>query len=93
MRAQWNSGQQIEQGKTARKEKTVRVERGRRQARRLDIPAVMVDDDPETLRGLELMAEAEREHTRGRASEPEAAHTYQLDPDKTFTPHEKGTES
>jgi hypothetical protein len=86
-------GQAIDQGKAAQKEKTVRVERGRRQARRLDIPAVMIDDDPDTLRGLELMAEAQREHTRGETPEPEAAHTYQLDPNKTFAPHEKGTES
>jgi hypothetical protein len=86
-------GQAIDQGKAAQKEKTMRVERGRRQARRLDIPAVMIDDDPDTLRGLELMAEAQREHTRGGAPESEAAHTYQLDPNKTFTPHEKGTES
>jgi hypothetical protein len=53
----------------------------------------MIDDDPDTLRGLELMAEAQREHTRGETPEPEAAHTYQLDPNKTFAPHEKGTES
>jgi len=86
-------GRAIAQGKAAHQEKTVRVERGRRQARRLDIPAVMIDDDPDTLRGLELMAEAQSEHTRGGTPEPKAAHTYQLDPNKTFTPHEKGTES
>ena len=86
-------GQQIEEQKAGRQEKTVRVERGRRQARRMDIPAVMIDDDPDTLRGLELMAEAERDHQRRRKQNAASAHTYFLDPNKTFTPHEKGTES
>jgi hypothetical protein len=80
-------GQQIEEQKTAQKEKTVRVDRMRRQANRMDIPAVMVDDDPETQRGLELMAEAEREHQRGQKE----AKVYQLDPTKQFNP--KGNES
>jgi hypothetical protein len=80
-------GQQIEEQKTAQQEKTVRVDRMRRQANRLDIPAVMVDDDPETQRGLELMAEAEREHQRGQ----QEAKVYQLDPTKQFNP--KGNES
>jgi hypothetical protein len=82
-------GQQIEEQKTARKEKTVRVDRMRRQARRMEIPAVMVDDDPETQRGLELMAEAEQEHHRGLNQEPAAVHLYQLDPNKVFTPKPK----
>jgi hypothetical protein len=80
-------GQQIEEQKTARKEKTVRVDRMRRQAQRMEIPSVMVDDDPETQRGLELMAEAERDYQRGER-EPKV---YQLDPTKTFNP--KGQES
>jgi hypothetical protein len=80
-------GQQIAEQKTARKEKTVRVDRMRRQASRMDIPSVMVDDDPETQRGLELMAEAERDHQRGQ-NEPKVN---QLDPTKTFNP--KGDES
>jgi hypothetical protein len=79
-------GQQIEDQKTARKEKTVRIDRMRRQANRMEIPAVMVDDDPDTQRGLELLAEAEREHQRGRGNEPAAAKVYQLDSDKVFTP-------
>ena len=79
-------GQQIEEQKTARKEKTVRVDRMRRQAQRMEIPAVMVDDDPETQRGLDLLAEAERDHQRGRGKEPAAAKVYQLDPNKVFTP-------
>ena len=79
-------GQQIEEQKTARKEKTVRVDRMRRQANRMEIPAVMIDDDPETQRGLDLLAEAEREHQRGRGNEPATAKVYQLDPDKVFTP-------
>jgi hypothetical protein len=79
-------GQQIEEQKTAQKEKTVRVDQMRRRARRMDIPAVMVDDDPETQRGLDLMAEAEREHQRGCAVEPVAAKVYQLNPNKVFTP-------
>jgi hypothetical protein len=48
----------------------------------MDIPAVMIDDDPETQRGLELLAEAEHEHRRGQ-KEPKV---YQLKPSKTFTP-------
>jgi hypothetical protein len=79
-------GQQIEEQKTARKEKTVRVDRMRSQARRLDIPAVMVDDDPDTQRGLELMAEAERENQRGRGKEAGAAKVYQLDPNDQAEP-------
>jgi hypothetical protein len=79
-------GQQIEEQKTARKEKTARVERMRRQAQRMEIPAVMVDDDPNTQRGIELLAEAERDHQRGRSRKATAAHSYQLDPNKTFTP-------
>jgi hypothetical protein len=79
-------GQQIEEQKTDRKEKTVRIDRIRRQAHRMDIPAVMVDDDPDTQRGLELLAEAEREHERGRKQEEATPHVYQLDPNKTFTP-------
>jgi hypothetical protein len=84
-------GQQIEEQKTARKEKTVRVDRMRRQANRMDIPSVMLDDDAETQRGLELMAEAEREHQRGCEQEPATPHVYQLDPNKTFNP--KGNKS
>jgi hypothetical protein len=80
-------GQQIEEQKTARKEKTVRVDRMRRQAQRMEIPAVMVDDDPETQRAIDLMAEAQRDHQRGQ-KEPKI---YQLDPAKTFNP--KGDES
>jgi hypothetical protein len=80
-------GKQIEEQKTARNEKTVRVDRMRRQAQRLEIPAVMVDDDPETRRALELLFEAERDHQRG-SEEPRG---YQLDPAKTFNP--KGDES
>lgn len=81
-------GEQIEQQKTARREKTVRVDRMRSQANQMNIPTALISDDPETRRGLELMAEAEREHRRGRASEPEpkSAHTYQLDPGKVFIP-------
>jgi len=88
-------GQKIDKQETARQEKTVRVDRMRRQAQRMEIPAVMVDDDPETRRGLELMAEAECEHQRGRGKEPAAANVYQLDPDKVFTPDsdKEGTES
>jgi hypothetical protein len=88
-------GQQIEEQKTARKEKAVRVDRMRRQAHRMEIPAVMIDDDPENARALELFAEAEREHQRGRVNEPAAAKVYQLDPDKVFTPKpvKEGTES
>jgi hypothetical protein len=84
-------GQQIAEQKTARKAKTVRVDRMRRQANRMDIPAVMVDDDPETQRGLELLAEAEREHQRGCKQEAATPPIYQLDPNKSFTP--KGNES
>jgi hypothetical protein len=79
-------GQQIEEQKTAQQQKTVRVDRMRRQASRMEIPAAMLDDDPETQRGLELLAEAEREHQRGRGNEPDAARVYQLDPGKVFTP-------
>ena len=79
-------GNLIEEQKTARQEKTVRVDRMRRQAQRMEIPAVMVDDDPETQRGLELLAEAERDHQRGCGQQPAAVHTYQLDPNKVFTP-------
>jgi len=79
-------GQQIEDQKTARKDKTMHVDRMRRQAQRMEIPAAMIDDDPDTQRGLELLAEAEREH-RGRCdAEPAEAHSYQLDPNKVFTP-------
>ena len=86
-------GQQIEEQKTARKEKTVRVDRMRRQANRMEIPAVMVDDDPDTQRALELMAEAEREHQRGRGQEP-ATEVYQLDPTKdVYAETTKGDES
>jgi hypothetical protein len=80
-------GQQMEEQKTERKEKTVRGDRMRRQANRMDNPAVMIDDDPETQRGLDLMAEAEREHQRGQTE----AKVYQLDPTKQFNP--KGNES
>jgi hypothetical protein len=88
-------GQQIEEQKIARNEKTVRVDRMRRQAQRMDIPAVMVDDDPETQRGLDLLAEAERDHQRGSKQESATAHTYQLDPSKAFTPKpdKEGSES
>jgi hypothetical protein len=79
-------GQQIEEQKTAQQEKTVRVDRMRRQAHRMEIPAVMIDDDPETQRGLELLAEAERDHQRGRGKEPAPAKVYQLDPNNVFTP-------
>jgi hypothetical protein len=79
-------GQQIEEQKTARKEKTVRVDRMRRQARRMEIPAVMVDDDPDNARALDLFAEAEREHQRGDTQETATVHSYQLDPNKAFTP-------
>jgi hypothetical protein len=75
-------GQQIEEQKTARKEKTVRVDRMRRQAHRMDIPAVMVDDDPETQRGLDLLAQAEREHQGGRKQEPATPKVYMLKPFK-----------
>jgi hypothetical protein len=51
------------------------------------IPAVMVDDDPENARALELFAEAEREHQGGQ----QKAKDYQLDPTKQFNP--KGDES
>ncbi len=47
----------------------------------------MVDDDPKTRLGIELLAEAARDHQRG-AEEPKV---YQLDPGKTFKP--KGDES
>jgi hypothetical protein len=79
-------GQQIEEQKTARKEKTVRVDRMRRQAQRMEIPAVMVDDDPETQRGLDLLAEAESDHQRGRKQAAATPQVYPLDPSKTFTP-------
>ena len=78
-------GEEIEQKKTARKDRTVRVDRARRQAGRIGMPAVLVDDDPDSQRGLEMMAEAERE-SRGHGGEPAAVHTYQLDPNKTFKP-------
>jgi hypothetical protein len=86
-------GQQIEEQKTAQKEKTVRVDQMRRRAQRMDIPAAMVDDDPETRRALELMADAERESQRGKESD--AAKNYQLDPNKVFTakPSKEGTEA
>jgi hypothetical protein len=58
-------GQQIEEQKIAQREKAGRVDRMHDQARRLDIPAAFVNDDPETRRGFELLAEAEREHQRG----------------------------
>ncbi len=80
-------GQKFDHLKTAQKEKTVRVDRMRRQAQKLEIPAVMVDDDPKTRLGIELLAEAARDHQRG-AEEPKV---YQLDPGKTFKP--KGDES
>jgi hypothetical protein len=85
-------GQQIEEQKTARKEKTVRVDRMRRQAQRMEIPAVMVDDDPETQRAFELLDEAQREHDRGGPQEAKTAKVYQLDPTKALTPkpHTKG---
>jgi hypothetical protein len=88
-------GQQIEEQKAARKEKTVRLDRMRRQAQRLGIPAVMVDDDPDRLRAVKLLAEAEREHRRGGNSEPTHERPYQLDPDKVFTPKpgKEGSES
>ena len=86
-------GQAIDQGKAAHKEKAVSMDRMRKQARRMNIPAAMVDDDPDTQRGLELLAEARRGGQGERSMDSEAGHTYQLDPDKTFTPHEKGTES
>ena len=79
-------GQQIEEQKTALKEKTVRVDRMRRQASRMDIPAVMIDDDPETQRGLELLAQAEREHQGGRKQDAATPKVYQLKPAKMFTP-------
>jgi hypothetical protein len=79
-------GQQIEEQKTARKEQTVRVDRMRRQAHRMAIPSVMIDDDPDTQRGLELMAEAEREHQGGRKPEAATPKIYQLKPAKMFTP-------
>jgi hypothetical protein len=46
----------------------------------------MVDDDPDTQRGLELLAEAESEHQRGGNQEPATVKVYQLDPNKVFTP-------
>jgi hypothetical protein len=87
-------GQQIEEQKTARKEKTVRVDRMRRQAQRMEIPAVMLDDDPDNARALDLFAEAEREHQRGNKQEATTVHSYQLDSNKAFTPkpHTKGDE-
>ena len=38
------------------------------------------------------MAEAEREHQAERGQEPTSVHSYQLDPNKIFTPkpHTKG---
>jgi hypothetical protein len=80
-------GQKFDQVKTAQKEKTVRVDRLRRQAHRMGIPAMMVDDDPDKARALELFADAEREHQCGQ-NEPKE---YQLYPAKTFKP--KGQES
>jgi len=79
-------GQQIEEQKTAQKEKTVRVDRMRRQAHRMDIPAVMVDDDPDKARALDLFDEAEREHRREDGPEAATAHSYPLNPSKVFTP-------
>jgi hypothetical protein len=79
-------GQQIEEQKTALKAKPVRFDRMRRQAKRMNIPAVMVDDDPETQRGLDLMAEAEREHRGGGKQEAATPKVYQLKPGKMFTP-------
>ncbi len=82
-------GQKFEQLKTKQAEKTVRVDRMRRQANRMDIPAVMIDDDPETQRGLELLAEAERDHQRGGNQEAATVKVFQLDPSKVFTPKPK----
>ena len=79
-------GQQIEEQKTARKEKTVRVDRMRRQAQRMEIPSVMIDDDPETQRGLDLLAQAEREHQGGHKQKPATPKVYYLKPAKMFTP-------
>ena len=72
----------VRKGKT---DQAARVNKMRGQARRLDIPAVMIDDDPDTQRALELMAEAEREHQQG----PEKPKVYQLDRSKKFDPKGK----
>ena len=82
----------VRKGKT---DQAARVNKMRRQANRMDIPAVMVDDDFETQRGLELMAEAEQENQRARGKEAGAAKVYQLDPNKVCAPKpgKEGTES
>lgn len=61
-------GQEIDAKKSERKESVVRVERAKRKARSMDIPAVLIGDDPEKARGLELLAEAERENQRGNTA-------------------------
>jgi hypothetical protein len=79
-------GKQIEEQETARRKKTVRVDRMRSQAGRLGIPSAMIDDDPETQRGLELLAQAEREHQGVRKQGPATPKVYLLKPAKMFTP-------
>lgn len=59
-------GRQIEEQKSQREQAAVNVQRNRKRAhtlaRQMNVPAALVDNDPETLRGLELLAEAERQH-------------------------------
>jgi hypothetical protein len=55
-------GRQIAEKRAEQQTRAVKVARVRDQARRLDIPAVMVGDDPETCEAIKLMAEAEREN-------------------------------
>lgn len=84
--------QQRAEKKAAQKEKAGDMNRARNLARQLKIPAAMVDDDPETLRGLEMLAEAAREDGSGGNPQAEPARDYQRDPSSSSPPDNTATE-
>jgi hypothetical protein len=81
-------GEQFAQEKAKQKEKTVRVDRLRSRARKLDIPSVLVGDDDDSREALSLIESAQLEHER----EQKKAKLYVLDPEKKFTPNPTGDE-
>lgn len=61
-------GRAIEEQKAEIKQGAKQVTATREKARRMNIPAAMVGDDESSRAGVDLIAEAKREHSRGRAS-------------------------
>jgi len=80
---------QVEQQRTtieaAQSAAATRTRTTRNRAHKLGLPARILNDGPESDEGTALMLAAKRAHQE-RGEEPSAAKTYQLDPNKAFTP-------